>query len=546
MKGNGGRGKMKSDSRLKTALLYSPLLLCAGIMLPRLLSPHFGFFDDGVVLTAAQRVWTGQWHIFDDAYDGRLRPVYWLFYALVYRVFGQNPFWFFFCNLLLFLGITFCLIRLALTLGLNRKAAWATGFTFAVAGPVLENIYTISKPELLQGLLILLVLLTCSLYTRQIARLWKIALFLMSACLVFLACATKETAILLAPAALISLLVNWFWFRITKRPEHPSISRRLAFWWVALTGVLGYLIFHSLYLRGGLASSGYAAQFNFNLDWLIPKIRLWVDWLLRDYLYLVPIGVISLLVVLRKSNRDSLPLLVEGLAWFALWLGVYIPWAFTQEYYLFPLALGSAVLCGLFFSLTLELLQSTPLARFLAWAGLVLSVLLLLLTLPSQITNARLQLAIDRANADMLTYVVKHAHPGSTVWMNINPPNEYVSEFIIWVNQLEDRPDLKVDYFQSQSLAEAQAQGGEVWIVSPFMENQFYPSVRVGMSETLDQYLAGRGETLDEIRQSFPSSNFDPLRSFCPLARSIAYCKVPNAPLDRRVFAYGWRVIRIP
>jgi hypothetical protein len=86
------------------------------------------------------------------------------------------------------------------------------------------------------------------------------------------------------------------------------------------------------------------------------------------------------------------------------------------------------------------------------------------------------------------------------------------------------------------------------------MENLFYPSVRIGMSElpardwnsSLDQYLAGRGQTLDEIRQSFPSSNFDPLRIFCPLARSFSYCKVPNAPLDRRVFAYGWRILRVP
>ncbi len=190
----------------------------------------------------------------------------------------------------------------------------------------------------------------------------------------------------------------------------------------------------------------------------------------------------------------------------------------------------------------------------LAVAALILSGLLLTLTLPSQVSNGRLQLATDRANADMLAFVVQHVPQGSTVWININPPNEYVGEFTLWVTQLENRPDLRVDYFHSQSLAEAQLRGGAVWIVSPYMENLFYPSVRVGMTElptrqwneALDQYMAGHGSLIRLIRQSFTSSNLDPLRFFCPLARSLSYCKVPDAPLDHRVFAYGWKIYSLP
>ena len=103
-------------------------------------------------------------------------------------------------------------------------------------------------------------------------------------------------------------------------------------------------------------------------------------------------------------------------------------------------------------------------------------------------------------------------------------------------------------------LAEALSQSADVWIVSPFMENQFYPSVRVGMSElptrewnaSLENYLAGRGQVINEVRESFRSSNLDSLRFFCPLAKSFSYCKVPDAPLDRRTFAYGWKIIRVP
>jgi hypothetical protein len=279
-----------------------------------------------------------------------------------------------------------------------------------------------------------------------------------------------------------------------------------------------------------------------------------VDWLFRDYLYLVPIGLVSLLVIFRKLNRDLLVLLVELLVWFALWLGVYIPWIFTQEYYLLPLAISAALICGIFFSLSLQLLRNSSPLRFLAVGGLVLSGLLLVLTFPSQIGNGRLQLAMDRANAKMLAYVVEQIPQDSAVWININPPNEYVAEFTTWVNQLSNRPDLRVDYFHSQDLAEVLSRGAEVWIVSPFMENQFYPSVRMGMSElparewnaSLEKYLAGRGLVVSEVRESFQSSNLDPLRFFCPLVRPFSYCKVPNAPLDRRTFAYGWKIIRVP
>lgn len=544
---------MKKDSSLRTFLLYSPLLLCVGIMLPRLMSPHFGFFDDGLSLITAQKIWAGQWTFGNDPVGGRFRPLYWLYSAFLFRLFGASPFWFFIGTLFLWLVITFCLIHLAQHLGLDRKASWLVGFTFVLSGPVLENVYTLSKPELPQAVWIMLLLVCCAHYPHAKNVYWKTGTVVLMAGLALLASMTKETGMLLVPASFASLIITWFWYRRIGQPGHPAVKQRAALWWGSFLGILVYLVLYGVILHRNFLTTS-SGNLNFSLHWIKDQAAVWLSWIRRDYLYLLPIGLASTLVIFRKPNRDRLPLLLECLVWLALFAAVDILWKYIPEYYLLPIALIAALVCGVLFSLVLNLLHGAPFGRVLAWSALGLSGLLLLLTLPNQITNARLQLATDRANADMLALVVKQAPQGSTVWININPPNEYVSEFSVWVTQVEHRPDLRVDYFHSQGLAEAQALGGEVWIVSPFMENLVYPSVRVGMTElptrqwneTLTQYLAGRGEQVSLVRQSFPSANLDPLRFFCPFARSLSYCKVPDAPLDRRIFAYGWKIYRLP
>lgn len=542
---------MKKDSLLRMSLLYSPLLLCVGIMLPRLMSPQFGFFDDGFSMITAQRIWAGQWTLGSDPVGGRFRPVYWLYFAFPYRLFGNSPFWYFMGNLFLWLVITFCLMGLAQHLGLDQKAAWVVGFTFVISGPVLENVYNLSKPELLQAFWFMLLLFCSTYYARARNFYWKTGMVVLMAGLALLATLTKETGLLLVPATFASLLITWWGYRSIGQPGHPAVKQRGALW---LGSFIGILIYVALYLgveHRNLLGYG-SGSLNYSFSWVKDQVLLLWSWMRRDYLYLVPIGLASILVIFNKPNRTRLMLLLECLVWLGLSATIDILWKYIPEYYLLPIALIAALMCGLFFSLIVNLLHGAPVIRILAWSACGLSGLLLLLTLPNQITNGRLQLAMDRANADMLGYVVKQVPQGSTVWININPPNEYTDEFSKWVTQLDGRSDLHVDYFHSQDLAKVQ--GREVWIVSPFMENQFYPSVRVGLYElpsrqwnaTLVQYLAGRGEMVGLFQQSFTSSNLDPLRFFCPFTRSLSYCKVPDAPLDHRVFAYGWKIYRLP
>lgn len=215
------------------------------------------------------------------------------------------------------------------------------------------------------------------------------------------------------------------------------------------------------------------------------------------------------------------------------------------------------MLCGQLFSLNWELLRSKGALRFAAGFSIAGSLVLLLAFLPSLVTNARSQLAMDRANAQMLDYLVANAAPDSMVWVNIQTPNEYYERIQTWVQVLKGRPDLEVNFFQFEDLAAAHQDHSEVWIVSPYVENQFYPSVRMGVfehiarpwNESLLAYLEQQGQEVQpeqDYRQSFRSANVDPLRFFCPLTPELGYCDVPNAPVDRRVFAYGWLIFRLP
>ncbi|KPL82006.1 hypothetical protein SE15_12790 [Thermanaerothrix daxensis] len=72
-----------------------PMLVLLGlsllILLPRLLSPSFGLLDDGRTLTVAHQITQGQWRVDFDLDAGRFRPVYWTYYALLYRLADAHP-----------------------------------------------------------------------------------------------------------------------------------------------------------------------------------------------------------------------------------------------------------------------------------------------------------------------------------------------------------------------------------------------------------------------------------------------------------------------
>ena len=544
---------MKNAELVKKFLLYSPVLVGALIMLPRLFSPHFGFFDDAVGLARARDIWAGNWTLVMEADGGRFRPLYWLFYAFLYRIFGLHPLGYFLGNLVLFLLLIVSVIRLVLSFEINWKAAWVAGLVFALAGPVMENIYTLCKLELLQVFWILFLLFCCGAYLRISKWYWKLTFLLFMAGITFLVCNTKETGILLIPASFTSLMVYWLWGKLNHQIDKTVMRKRIILWWASLIGVFAYLIVSSLYKKQFLINPS-SGNFNFSLSWLYSQFRLLIDWMIRDYLYLFPLALSALVALINKSNRSVIPLLMECGCWAVIWAAVYLPWMYIPEYYLLPIAIIAVILFGLLLTLNTSLLRGNRVERIIASVCLSISILLFCLTIPNQVTNSRLQIAIDSVNAKMLEQIVKNAPPKSTVLINIQEPNEYVSEIILWLNQIYARPDLQVDYIHGQDLTSIKASSQETWIVSPYLENQFYPSVRLGIYENtsrawnqnLDSSLSGQEIQLEKIQYSLQLFIIDPMRFFCPLTDSISYCQVPSNPLDTRILTYGWKIIHIP
>jgi hypothetical protein len=524
------------------------------LMIPRLLSPQFGFFDDATTITTSENILKGSWSLADEAYHGRFRPAYWVFYAWIYASAGQNPFWFFMGNAFLLSLITLGLIRIARALGQNRIQAWITGSAFVLAGTTLENIYTLSKPELQQALWLCLSLLTIGLHTQATTRWKKTLSFALTSISIFLACSSKETSLVMLAIAFVWFFAVWV-LKLLKKPLNDgALSTRRAYLFASLLGVITFLALRWGNLPAGLIESGYPSRFDFSLARIIENTRIWLDLLMRDYLYLVPLALPPVLWWLLRREFQMLHRFFEVGVWALAWMMIYLPWQFTQEYYLLPFALAAATFTGLLLGGNLALLQQKMVPwRILSGIGLAFASVFFLLTIPSNATKARAQLAIDAANDEMLNHVLENAPQNSVVLINIQDPNEYVGNFITLVQDIGGRSDLIVDYFQFQDPVLEGWESKVITIVSPIVENQFYPSMRMGIFEmpsrnwnqSLLDYLGNQGVLVFQTKYAFRSSLLDTPRAFCFAVPSLNYCQKPHSPLDNRVFGYGWDIYHL-
>jgi 4-amino-4-deoxy-L-arabinose transferase-like glycosyltransferase len=176
-----------------------------------------------------------------------------------------------------------------------------------------------------------------------------------------------------------------------------------------LSGGLYYLG-RSIFVSVQLTGVGYTSHFIFELDQILNSLVRWGGWMLRDYTWLAPLGVIVIVFCLASRRWPASGMWWFGVVWMAAWLGLYLPWYFAVEYYLLPFAAGAAVLAGVLFIETASLLKHASLAwRTSGAAALGLSGLLLLGSLANNAASASVQLAQDAANAGVLAYVAENA-----------------------------------------------------------------------------------------------------------------------------------------
>ncbi len=547
---------------LKNMLLVSPAILGVLLMAPRLADPQFGLFDDGQTITNATQVFQGNWGIiFENAY-GRTRPIYWLFYTLIYKLAGRNPFGFFMVNLVLFVVTILLVIALVTSLGGTRKQAFCAGLIFTLCDPVIENVFTLSKAEMLQMALMMGAIL-CFTRLVRLSRPWK-HWGLIGAIVVLTLAATLSKEVTLLGAAITCGWIAVAWGitvmargKKTLAGTTPDAKKSYL---PALMVFLGAQAAAGLvFLAIRLAATGtaviqktptsYAANFDLSFAKLATNFIHWSGWLLHDFPYFAIIILFLAAWGLRRRGLPQPALILGSAIWMAAWFLFYLPWRFIVDYYLLPFAIGSSIVCGIVIGEAIDLAHTLPpVLRGFRWAGLFLASALFCVTLVNNWTNARIQLTIDNANAAMLNSVAQSAPKGSQVLLNLSPQSEYGDEIKMHLKLIELRPDLNVSFFSARTLEAARASQLPYLIISPELINQQILSVRMGISEPdVNQAKAAlNGQPgvitlyMTRIQRQFHLFSIDLTRLMCAVLPGTSYCAKNYSIVDLRLFTYGW------
>ncbi|MFQ5922545.1 MAG: hypothetical protein ACE5M4_06840 [Anaerolineales bacterium] len=534
-----------STSRLRDLLLvYWPVGLAALIMIPRLLSAEFGLFDDGETLRVAQDIQNGDWGVLaKEAIRGRFRPVYWIQYAHIYALFGAAPAWFFLWNTLLFVVVTVELILLVRRTGAGRFQAATTGFIFVLSGPVVENIYTLSKPELLQILLLLGALLfftpLCE-SDRPRRRVVSSAVF--ATLLLLAATLTKETTLVMVPIAAAWMLLAIIGAPRDQRRADANRGGTLLF--AAAAASLLYFVLRDQFLEISLSEGTYTNNLEWSLGRLADSIVRWSGWLVRDFVWLAPL-VLVLAIGLLDRRLEQARLLAGATVWIAGWILIYLPWEFTVEYYMLPVSIGVSVIAGVALNSLREWIRGGRRVA-LAWLALGLASALWLTTLPNNLSNARQQIAVDRANARLLQFLSEEAGGNRELIVNIQHENEYVYEVRTHLQDVKGLVETQVAVFDPGGGLPS----GSALIAAPYVHNQPLLAVRMGVIEpaqeawnqSLQEVLGQGAETVFETEENLRLSIVDLPRLLCSVLPERGYCRAERPLIDTREFRYGWRV----
>ena len=518
------------------------------VMLPRLASPQFGFLDDGLTLETGRLVaghWSATLHLNPET--GRFVPAYWLVYSAIAAAVGVRPLAFFLVNVAILAGLLAMLARLVRQSGGTPRQAAVAMIVFAACGPTIESLYTLSKPEPLQLLWMAGALLATAAATAA-ASARRAALIALAAGLSFLAYATKETSVVLIPIAAGWLAIEW-------ASGEPRRSRRFALTYGAinLVAAAAYLTLRAHYAPLGLAEGSYTRAYT--LEWPVvgPALFRIAAWLLRDFAFLLPLLAFIVAGRLPGRVRWSRPGRYAAV-WMAGWLAIFLPWPATFEYYLLPFAFGAAAAAGVVVG-DCWAARGRPQpasSRWLAWSALAAGGLFWLMTMVNAVSDAKVQLTVDRANAALVDFLAG-LPAGSRVVLNTTM-NEYHLELPRHLVEIKGRADIILEP-PGREAADGRAPA-DTFVITAELTNRPSPTVRLALDEAgvgrdharLGRLLTGPDQPVyRDVRHArlvevglhrwlcrvTVRPLFDP--SFCPGDRPV---------LDRRLFSYGWQVHR--
>lgn len=541
----------KKEQNKNLVLAVLPLIIVALIMLPRLISPQFGLFDDGSMLVEVNRFVDHDWAMAHDVQAGRFRPIYWLYFLTIFSFAGPTPFWFFFGHFILFLVI---IIEIRIIMHQMRATNWqilVTSLIFIFSIPIVENFYTLSKGEPLQLAFTLASIIFLNKIKDFSPKFPRWLSVLGAFITILLAMMVKETTAITIPVSIFCLGYTLLSKNKTFRTHQKSY---LLFSASAIAAFITYVFLRNNWgattLTGGTYTKGYSITFQS----LSMHILRWTTLLAHYFHYLLPLGAISLLCFYKNKPKDSQKhnLIFWGV-WTISWLIVLFPWEYAKAYYLLPFSLGISVLIGLTLSKTITIItQEKNAFRYILISGLALSLFLFLSTLSHYRTHAQIQLIFDRVNQDMLSFVKEKAPANEAVYTAIEQNNEYVINISLFLINHYHRTDITLDFIDANTL-EYLSQTTHGLILMPVIVNQPNLLVRAGVIERFtmpwNQVVLGKLDQkiqlVNTYKESFQIFNINFPVILCPILGETGFCEIPDPLIDTREFSYGWEIYKI-
>lgn len=532
------------NQRQRTILIFlSSLLFSFLYMLPRLISPQFGLFDDGFNLSKVQEMPAPGWDAWELA-RGRFRPGYWYFWFFLYRLGGKTPLVFFLGNTVLLAGCLFLYSLFLSRLTRRWRVALLAVLILSSSPPLLETFYTLGKGEGLQIFWILAALNLAHVDPPESQRRVVDVSLLLSALALFIACLSKETSIVVLPFAAFVAFVDIFAARGEKPLYLGKTSRRLLL--SALIAIPLYLV-----LRSSLVSTGSAGPIRYALEIssLGTSLVRWGGYLLSDFPYLLLLPL-AFLVSRDRVTKAARGWLLFSVVWMLGWIAVFLPWTGMTIYFQLPLTLGLALMTSV---LLLALVDKIRLRRHrgLSLFTLLCIVLLVILSLGNTLTDARIQLSTDRVNEEMLIWLSEHAPVDSLVVVNIQDPNEYYDEIGLHLEEFYGRGDLRLDFVRVDAFPPRTEES--LYVLSPYATGIPVVTVRTGVVEPsigswnrqLLDLLPPEPPVVFEVGTELRLYSFKLPQLVCRWIEAETYCYGDPRTLDVLNYTYGWKIYRL-
>ena len=277
----------------------APPALAALVMLPRLAAPQFGLLDDGFTLEAGERVagrWSAALHLIPET--GRFLPAHWVAQAAIVGGVGARPLAFFLINTLILAVVLAILARLVRRAAGTPGQAVAAMAVFALCGPAIESFYTLSKPEPLQLAWMAGALLATAAAATGATAARRTGMIALAIALSLVAYASKETSVVLVPISL-----GWLALEYRTHGER-GVAWRFAITYAAVNvaAAIAFLALRAHHAPLGLAEGTYTRAYALDRHVIAPALFRIVAWLIRDFAFLVPLLVFTLVGRPRGSR----------------------------------------------------------------------------------------------------------------------------------------------------------------------------------------------------------------------------------------------------